>query len=187
MSDKWRFVSVSQCVWTIIFCVIAACVLFIPFSVGFENGTVLAFAKMPLIGDGEYLIHASEALEGLKRIVSNEMVLSIIGFFVNNNFYAYFGILILTICFATALAICRNNIVRIVFRVFSIIFACIMILLFFSYLAFFVGSTVYYLSVPELTDFSLHFLTGGLISNFGFMLFSFILIFRFFKWFTRPY
>ncbi len=187
MSDKWRFVSVGQCVWIIIFCLISICVLFVPFSVGSADGTILAFKKMPLIGDGEYLMYAGYSLEGLSHIVEDEKVLGIFNFLFEYNFYAYFGILILTICFALALAICRVNVVRIVFRVFSIIFAIAMIVLFFSYFAFFVGSAVYYMSIPNLEELSVHFLTGGLISNAVFTLFSFILIFKYFKWFTKPY
>lgn len=187
MSDKWRFVSVGQCVSTIIFCIIALCVFFVPFSVGSTEGTILAFSKMPLIGNGEYLIHAEQSLQGLARFVKDETVLSCLKFCFDYNFYAYTGILLVTILFSLILAICRVNVVRVIFRIFSIFFAIIMIFLFLSFFAFFVGSTIYYLSIPELTDFSVHFLTGGQISNFAFELFSFILIFRYFKWFTKPY
>lgn len=187
MSDKWRFVSVGQCIRIIIFCLIPACVLFVPFSVGSAEGTILAFKKMPLIGNEEYFIYTGYSLEGLLRIIDNETVLEVFGFLFNYNFYAYFGILALTICFALALAICRVNVVRIVFRVFSILFAIAMIVLFFSYFAFFVGSAVYYMSIPGFEELSVHFLTGGIISNTAFALFSFILIFKYFKWFTKPY
>ncbi len=187
MSQKWRYVSVSQCIWTIVFCIIAAAVLFIPFSLGTAEGTILAFKAMPLIGDGSYVNLTSNAVSGIERIVPNATVLSIATFLFKYSVYAYFGILAITILFALALAICRVNVVRIIFRVFSIIFAIVMIVISLTFFAFFVGNLVFFLSEGLITNISHHFLTSGYIVTFGFMILSFILIFRFFKWFAKPY
>ncbi len=187
MKDNWKFVSMSQCICAIVICSLAWGVLFLPFSVGTNEGTALAFAKLPLFGDGSFITHTYNAMSGLRRASFPEAILAILGFLLRSSTYVYFIMLLATIGFGIALAVCQSNTVRIVFRVFSIVFASICILLVIAFLAYFVGNIIYYLSEIGLTDFSHHFLTSGYIYDFGIMLVTLGLVFGFFKWVKKPY
>ena len=114
-------VSIKQCIITIIASLIALCVLFIPLSF---NGGPMAFKTMPIIGDGSYLELQKYIAGGFSALANlDESAINVVAMLLNYSIYAYIGILVLDIVFAVFLIITKSVIARIIFKVFSIIFA----------------------------------------------------------------
>ncbi|MBQ3116547.1 MAG: hypothetical protein IJC07_05920 [Clostridia bacterium] len=116
-----RNVSIKQCIITIVASLIALCVLFIPLSF---NGGPMAIKTMPIFGDGSYLELQKYIAGGFGALANfNDSAVSTVGTILNLSIYAYIGILLCDILFAIILIATKSVIARIIFKVFSIIFA----------------------------------------------------------------
>lgn len=120
-----RNVSIKQCIITIVASLIALCVLFIPLSF---NGGPMAIKTMPIIGDGSYLELQKYIAGGFSSLANlGDSGISLIGLLLNLSIYAYIGILLCDILFAILLIATKSVILRIIFKVFSIIFAILFV------------------------------------------------------------
>ena len=180
-------VSISQCIYILISSIIILG-LMIAVPAMFTNQVVFTFAKLPLIGDGTIAKDIGFAVSGLCSIIGlGENIVSVIQIVMTCLFYAFYVILVLDVLFSIFLMIFKHPVLRKTFRIISIVFASIMIIIAIGALAMVAGI------VCNILIGQIEFDIWLTISNYGFCTFlllfilSMILIFKQFTWFTKPY
>ena len=188
MRQSWKYVSVGSCVKTIIFSLIAMATLFVPYYI--NGGTIkFPFSVFPIIGDGTFF--EAFALEPVLLVVEHLLgtnYTTYVNLILAYNIQIFYGILIFNIVASLLLIIARFNGLRIFFKIFSIIFAISLIVINLTFLATIVLKIIYYFNVygMEFTPLWPFILQNGIIYYFVLMIFSLILIFKQFKWFSKP-
>ncbi len=184
LNEKWRKVSVKQCISILIYACIAFLVVFIPFA--FSGGIKFTISTLPLIGSGEFTTSGGTAIYNLlSKIFNVPLVASVALYF--SIVTAYFIMLILDIIFALLLILTKSKALRIVFKIFSIIFSVV----------FFVVALVNILCVAGLivtafTNPNIGTGVADMFKNRGIfaILAMIILSFMFFKmqmfWYSKP-
>lgn len=197
MSEKWKHVSVGQCIGIIIGSLILACVAFVPLTcIADGSGTITGvnffFKGLPLVGTEEFQkVTATIAgnsvtfINGIAKGALPEIVGIILNYAFTYNVYAYFGILALNVVCGLLLLLTRANGLRKFFKFFSVIFGIVMILVNITFLAEAVLNII--IQVGNETQFIYLLLMSGVLPYIVLTLFSFILIFKQFGWFSDPY
>ncbi len=122
-------VSVKQCIATIIFSIVVCALSLIPYTFG-SMGFNFTFKYLPLIGNGEIMQTSNIITDGLVTLFGlSTDIINILALGLNYFIVIFFGIAIFDILAATLLAIFRNNIIRIIFKIISIIAGVAMILI----------------------------------------------------------
>lgn len=186
MRNSSRRVWIGQCVRIIIFCLIVFCTVLIPFSLNGEM--VMAYAKLPLIGNSEIITHATNSALGLKSLIGiPSESMDIINFIYQSYVYFFYGILLADIIFAILLIITRLNGLRIAFKIISIIFAFIMLAITLANVGYILGLIYYAILNLGFEEVLPTILGSGIIYALGLAIFSGILIKRQFAWFAADY
>ncbi len=124
-----RNVSVKQCVATIIFSLVVCLLTFIPYTFG-NAGLNFTFKFLPLIGNGEIMNTPELITNGLVSLLSlDASVMDILTIGLNYYVVVFYGIVLFDILAAIVLIIFRNNVLRIIFKVISIIAGIVMLLI----------------------------------------------------------
>ena len=188
--DKWKYVSVGKCVGAIIWSLIGLAAIFIPFALGGGN-LEFTYTKLPFIGDSSIFENMAVAVLGLGATIGlGTQILDIIFMVMQYGLYAYLIIMAATVVFALLLAIISANALRIIFKLFSVIFGIALIVIGISFIVFVAGTIMAYLqSAGEgaLEGISDMFLKTGVIYAFSSAIISFIIAGKQFKWFSKPY
>ncbi len=184
---KQKQVSFSQCIWTIIACLIClALMLFVPFAFG--EKMIFTFSTLPLVGDGSIEFAFQFAMAGFFQLIN--FTGDIPTFLVENVayvYYAFYIILAIDLLFAIILMIFKVKTVRIIFRIFSIAFAFCMLIIALCSLISIVGIIGHVIKGTIEFDFM------ALISNYGLTTYllttiiGIVLFFKQFGWFTAPF
>ena len=106
--------------------------------------------------------------------------------------YAYFIILALDVIMALILAVSRSEILRLVFKIISIIAAVLMLVIALAYLVHFVGCVFATIASMQIGEDFLNSLlatidTCGLLFSIGMVIFASIMVKKQFKWFAKLY
>ena len=181
---KIKNVDVMQCVIILIFSIVAICTILIPFKF---SGADFALYHLPITGNGELVLFQADyvcAIFQMAGITAPKFLLTIS----NISLYVFYAILIFDFL-ASLLLICwRNNVVRIICKIISIIAGVAMIaicLLYFFYIIGFIANIASNLTAELNTLLLIQ--EGGLLFIFAIFIISFLLISRQFKWFRRYY
>lgn len=187
MSDKWKYVSVGNCIKTIIVALIMLCIVFVPISFATDAGTVFTYAKLPVVGDGTVsaLFETEASYVSLILTNLNESQINLIQTVSTYAFYAYFIILAADVVFAFILAIFRSRVMRKIFEIISILFGIAMIVISLSSLAFVVLNILAVLKGSA--DFNTIVYTGGVTTMLAMFVLALILVFKQFKFFRKPF
>lgn len=203
MIDNQKNVDVKQSVKSLIFCAIALLLtMFIPFTYG-EN-TTLSFKVLPILNEGNVVsVYRSEILCGIISILAGSGVAAETVVMLNNVAvtlsaiapYLFFGILIADVLFSLLIITTHSVTIRIIAKVFSVIFGVIMLAIFILSLATLIG--IGYCSVVgdyrptefcgSLVNAADYFAACGTIYFAVQTLIAFLLIGRQFKWFAKLY
>ncbi len=188
---KYPVVSRWNCFKIIFYCLIVACTLFVPIVL---DPLKFAFQGVPLISDGHIAKLQVDFALGFSSLIGLENVLAQpLSMIMEYCTLVFYGILALDIFFSLVLCVLPYNGVRIVFRIFSIIFGIAMLLLAFLYLSSFVGFFGYlFMQAGDMNglvnNLGTQFLSSGILFFIACTVFAFTLIKRQFKWFAkRPY
>lgn len=179
----------KQCVGTLIFSLFAIATLFIPFII---RETTFAFNYAPILGDGSwpdmlysYVLSAFKLLE-MEEIVLNNA--SIINTICSASFFIFYGIVLFDFLFSLILIIFPCNVLRIIVKVFTIIFGFVMILTTILHVMFIIGFIAYLTNqVAAGVGFREVVQVGGIIYLVVVTMFCYLLMSKQFKWFRRYY
>lgn len=186
MKESWKYVSILNCLKTILVCMIFCCVALIPFTFT-DQGIVLTYKLLPFVGDGSlsgtiigtWLTQATITM--IPALASISMVLDVIFTYC---VYAYFGILAADVLFSLLLIVTRWRVLRFFFRLFSLIFSIASLVIALSFLAYIVITVMTQIHVigimPTLKE-------TGILSALGFFICSIGIFRRQLKWFKKPY
>lgn len=184
--DYWKKVSIGSCVKTIIISLIIMCIVLVP--VTFENGIVFTISKLPLIGDGTIIEMSKTGIKFIQDLAHfPDRTMDIFYAIISYGYHIFFGALILDVLFAIALIIFKNNTLRIIFKVFSIIFgvailiiALVNLMIIFGY---FYSCTVH----PQEYPFIQMLKTSGITTYFAMLVVGIYLSVKQFKWFAKAF
>lgn len=189
MNEKWRNVSIKECIGTILFAIFSCAVALIPFAFG--NGELIfSYARMPLVGDGEIIKFGGVAIRNILDLIPQIPV------YISENteiiyYYtvlAYFAMLAADIVFALLLILFKSKILRIIFKFISVIFAFAYFIIAIINLAYIVGSFLSIINDTEniIENIITLITTYGITTALGFAIFGFALFKKQFKWFSKP-
>ncbi len=181
-------VSVKQCITCMLFCIFALCVALIPATFG-NTGLTMTYKMLPIIGDGSIAEAQLQSSQGLIALfgMSADME-STFSMMFNIGTIAYFSILALDFLFALFLALTRIQVMRIIFKIYSIIAGIAMIailLLSVAHIVGFTGLIIQGLIMPEQILTALE--TSAILTAIGMAILSGLLISKQFNWFERLY
>lgn len=187
MNDKWKHVVVGDCFKILIFALVMLCIVFVPFSFATEDGLVFTFKKLPIVGDGSVKNVFQTEMGYIANVLPslNEGQLDLFQTIFTYAFYAYFVILVLDFLFAFVLMIFRVRVMRIIFCVFSKIFAILMIIIALCSLIF-IGVNVY-AAIKGLIEFNYMVYTSGITTMIVMLILSIIICVKQFSFFSKPY
>lgn len=183
MKQKWKIVSVKECIGIIILSLIfLISVSVIPCTV--DGKESVFFLGLPLINANDVATSISEGIVAIANVIGidaaiYELIYKIIVYAPT----VYTAILLFDILASLILSIFRTKPLRIIFRIFSIIFGFAMIYVFLSSLVSMIG-IIFAAAKGSLTA---SFVLSGFISVAMITIFSFFMILKQFKWFRRPY
>lgn len=180
-------VSVGQCIRTILFSIFAFCVALIPATFG-NTGINITLNTLPIIGDGSISNAQLGSATGFAALLNMDSLLDTISSLLNLSVIAYFGILAANVLFSLFLAITRFQVLRVIFKIYSILagFAMIFILLMsLVHLMGFFGLIIQGIIPIETVMTAIE--TSAILTAIGLAIFSGLLIGRQFKWFARLY
>ncbi len=183
-----KSVSISQLIKTLIICLCFALVCLIPIMI--DPSVAFFFETLPFIGHPEYLFSMAEinyfafmTQIGAESIEAIRVVASICTYGFQYSVYAFFGILILNILFALLLLIIRANVLRVIFKVFSIIFGILSIVMATFFLIYIAALVTLAIMGADLMTIAFECLGIHAIVMFAL---SIVLATRQFKWYSRP-
>ncbi len=193
-AQEVKNVDLRQCVGTVIFCIIAACIAFIPYVI--SDQLIYAYQVLPSLSGGitfneVYLGHQVAMISELFAIIPALAIPAIQTYLPIAMQYSsliFFGILALDIVFCILLFITRSTILRFLFKIISILCGFIMLALFLCGLLYICGFLCCFINGSLLFEEILqHAKLYGVVYYLGFMVASAMLIKRQFKWFARLY
>lgn len=189
MNEKWRNVSVKECIGTILFAIFSCAIALIPFSFG-DGELIFSYARMPFVGDGEIIKFGGAAILNILDLIPQ--IPAYIGENTEIIYYytvsAYFIMLAADIVFALLLILFKSKILRIIFKFISVIFAFAYFIVAIVNLAYIVGSFLNVINDTEnIVDNIITLITSyGITTALGFVIFGFVLFKKQFKWFSKP-
>ncbi len=191
MKERWRNVSTKACVLTIIFSIVAIAVAVIPFAFPEGGSLTFTFSLLPLIGSGEIGLVAGAHICSILGLIPQipAEILSIIPDIYNYTLLVYFGILLADILFAVLLIITKFKALRIIFKIFSVIFSIAFLLIALVNLVYIAGIfySIFVGGFENIGDKLLLALrTTGITTALGLTIFSFMLVKKQLKWFSKP-
>ncbi len=181
----WKYVSRGECVKTLIWVIIAACILFIPATFG-SSGLVFTFKTMPLIGDNSFKVLSESAIQGFCSLIPSisETLIDCLRYCFTYGIYFYFGILILDILFALILIITQHNSIRMFAKIFSVFFGIVMLFIAIIFIIYIVGAIIV---MAKQSDMIAALEVSGITTAAGFLVFSLIIGIKQFKWFSKAF
>ncbi|MDY6366984.1 MAG: hypothetical protein SPL13_00475 [Clostridia bacterium] len=188
MSDRWKHVSVGDCVKILIFSlVILALALFVPYVYGGGEPFAFTFQKLPLIGDGSAKDAFATEVGYISNILPslNESQLNLFQTIFTVAFYGFFVILLADILFSFILMIFRSRVLRIIFSALGKIFAVLLIVIALCSILF-VAVNVY-ASIKGEIEFNYMVFTSGATPMLAIFILSIITCVKQFKFFNKPY
>ena len=187
-SDNVKNVDLKQCIGTIIYSLIALCIVFVPVTFG-EIGMRSAFETLPIIGDESYSLIQLTATTGFTAITQMDIkMVETIYNALTYSTYAYFIIFLLNILFSILLFITRSQIMRLIFKIISIICAFIMLFNVLMCLIHLVGVLGLFTHGIVPSDQMMSAIeTTGILFVIAMLLFSAFAIKKQLKWFAKLY
>lgn len=183
MSKKWKNVSIPQCFLIMFVSILCLVVFAIPFSI-----SPLEFSFRELLNKESNLIDkiVLVAEQGIPQVISaTEQYKKIMEIAYKYLIYGYIGVIALNFACAFLLILTRSNILRKLFRLFSVIFGLCLIISALAFILYLVGIYGFY----SINDFGIKKTiseTGALFAV-GMIVFSIILSVKQFHWFTAPF
>ncbi|MBE7087483.1 MAG: hypothetical protein E7369_04195 [Clostridiales bacterium] len=181
MSESSETVSKKQCISTIIFCAIASLVAFLPYTLSPYRPAIEGMTS------GYFFSLIPEAIGSLEQLfpIPPELLSMLQGFSVS-FMPTYFSILAMDIVAALLLLIFRSNILRVIFKIMSVVLAFYMIVVSLMALLSIIGSVFYFMGiVPPNDPAFVMLIVSSNLPFLGIYLFSTILIRKQFKWFSK--
>ena len=181
-------VYVKQCITCMLFCLIALCVALIPATFG-NVGINMTYKILPIIGDGSIEGAQAQSAKGLAALfgLSTDLESTFTMMF-NIGTISYFSILLLDFIFSLFLAITRIQVMRIIFKIYSILAGIAMILILFlsiGHVVGFAGLIIQGVIMPDQILTAME--TSAILTYIGMAIFSGLLIGKQFRWFERLY
>ena len=185
MKQKWKIVSVKECIGIIFLSLIfLISVSVIPCTVNNEQSVFIL--GLPLLTDKGVAISIYEGITAFAvLLILNPEISKLVYNIIVYAPTVYTVILIADILFSLLLAILRAKPLRIIFRIFSMVFGVAFIYVFLSSLLSMIGIIIAAASGEGALTAS--FVLSGFISIALITIFSFFMILKQFKWFRRPY
>lgn len=185
-SDNVKNVDLKQCIGTIIYALIALCIVFVPITFG-EAGLSSAYNALPVIGDGSFGYMQAKALQGFMAVTHMELSsVNFLAYLFAGGTYAYFIIFILDIIFCIVLFITRSEITRLIFKIISIIAGVIMLINGFACILYIVGfAGLFIQAIIPADQIMVALETSGILFIIAMMLFSFFAVKKQIKWFAK--
>ena len=187
--DHVKNVNIKQCIFTIIGALLGCLALLLPATFG-DKFTFL-FEYTPFISKAESFDMTSTMfiMQGLNEFFKfDESILEYILIAFSYAPYVYFGILAIDVLFALLLIITRSQIMRIIFKVISILLAFVMLAFAICYIAYIVGfAGLFIFAICKIEDLITALNNSGLLVALGFVVFGFIFTGKQLKWFARLY
>ena len=188
MRKKIKNVNVKNCFNTLIICLIALLVAFVPFIFG-SGEFVFYFETLPFIGDESIVVSTAYSYGFTLGYFINgtlpEIVYELLEIVVKWQALAYFAIIALDIIFAILLIVTRWSFLRVLFKIISILLGIILIPLTLLNLCYILG---YVLMIIEgVYEFRFLFNSFGILPIFMTIVFSVLLIAKQFTWFKKLY
>jgi hypothetical protein len=178
-------VNVSQCIKTIIISIIALCVLFVPITFG-NSGFNFTFSGLPLIGNGLLSSAQVESAYGFSLLTGLDA--NLVALLLNIASIAYFVILILNVIFAIILIISRNEICRLIFKIYTIVAGVLMILVLLMSIVHIIGfAGLIIQAVIPIEQAMTAVETSAILTAFAMSILSGALIGSQFRWFEKLY
>ncbi len=159
----------------LLFCLIAAATLFIPFafepSINFSFNNIMPFGDSVITAAQATYINSFAATVGIP-----ESVMEIVNTIAPYSVYAFYGIIAFDLLFTLILMVLRNEIVRQIVRIFSVLFGFVMLLANVYLILTVAGFFMYYFNngFGEGQPIFDCMKNNGLFFYFGVMVFSFI-------------
>ncbi len=190
MIQKWKYVSVSDCVKIIIFSVIMLLIAFIPFSFSSDTTSqVLSLKILPIIGSEQEILESSREIiiNGISATISTipSSTLDLLNTFFSLSFDLFFGIVLFDLVASIILAITRVNVLRKILRVISIICGFAMIFINICCILYVLG--IVCTVIQNFEELNTVVLSNGTLFFIVMQVFSLILAVKQFKWFSKPY
>jgi hypothetical protein len=188
MRKKIKNVNVKNCFNTLIICLLALLVAFVPFIFG-SGMFVFFFETLPFIGDGSVItatqISYGYTLSCFFTEAFPEIFYKILEIITNWQAIAYFAIIGLDIVFAVLLIVTRFSFLRVLFKIISILLGIILILLTIFNLLYIFG----YVLMIFNGEFAFQYLFNsfGVLPVFASLVFCVLLIGKQFTWFKKLY
>jgi len=191
MSKKERLmpnVSVKQCFGTIFFSIFACVIAFIPLTFG-SIPTTFTYEYLPFVGNDTITQVPPFILQGIVKILNLQGdFLKYVEMALNYNVVVYFYILAFNIAASLVLIILRLSILRIIFKLVSIIAGIAMLAIAVTnalYIAGFAGNFIHGTIPIENIMSALE--TSRVLLALGLFIFSLIMVKKQFKWFAKLY
>ncbi len=179
-------VSVKQCIGTIIFSLFVCLLVLVPYTFG-DIGLTFTFEYLPLIGNGFLLETPEDVLIGLNSLLGlSEGLLDIISYGLTYFTIIFFGIVIFDFLAAILLALFRANGLRVFFKIFSIIFGFVMILIALLGVLYILGVIGSFTAAGNsIDDILLLFQSSGILFVLLVVIFACFLSIKQFRWFAK--
>ena len=182
-------VNVKQCFFTIFGAILGCIALVLPATFGSEF--TFLYQHMPIINDIKSFDMTSTVniLYGLQALFGLETtLLENLDMIYSYAPLAYFGILALDVVMALFLIITRSQILRVIFKILSILLAFTMLAFALLYLAYIVGFAGLFIhSIIKIENLLSSLDKSGLLVALGFVVLGFTFTKKQFKWFARLY
>lgn len=178
--------SVRSCFMTMLFALVSLVLVMVPFTFG-AAGLNFTYQYLPFIGNSEILNGSPIVIAFISDFIPLNIV-EYIGLALNYFIVAFFGIAIVDFVLALILMIFRANFLRVIFRIFSIIFGIAMILIFILSLLSIVSIIAALISSGIAFADYIDALAGtGILLVLAMAIFSAIYIKKQFCWFSKTY
>ena len=181
--QSWKFVSVWNCIKIIIFAIVALAIIFIPVSINGES--VSTYKILPIIGDGSFFetFINDNLASSIATIIPTIGAMGTVSTIFTVSTYAFFIIIAIDVVFAILLIITRSNLLRAIFRLFSILFWFAMLFIGLAYLLYVVAivyGAIINGTLTKLVDM-------GILIGLGFNVAALFICKKQSKWFKKPF
>lgn len=186
--DHVKNVNVKQCFGTIFMSLIAACVALIPVTFG-AAGINMLYTQLPLVGDETFIATSLSTLVGFAEVTKlGADIIEILAMVMEYAPYAYFGILAANIVFSLLLIITRSQILRLIFKIITIIAGFAMLAVALCYIVYIVGFAGFFIqgTIPA-DQIMQHLETSGILVALGFVIMGFSMTGKQFRYFAKLY
>ncbi len=189
MSEKiYKNVNFKQCINTIIWSIIGLVVFLIPMTFG-SAGLRCAYEGAPFIGDGTLAsIQAANAVGLVSVFHLDAQMVETVANLLNLATTIYIGILAMNVLFCLLLFITRSQILRLIFKIISILAGFFMIINLFCNLAHIIGfAGLFIMGNAPMDNIMLALESSGILFALGMMVLSGRLAYKQFKWYDKRY